>query len=120
MHRVISTEAGKIMRREIFCFCCQWHNNTTGHLQAASTRTSALHGNYMYGKFLSVQYEGGLLGGQVLLVIGNESEVNCMQQLGRKNKFAWPQQADSMFYCTTNDALKVVPEPEILIHSTHS
>lgn len=50
MHQVISTGSGKIMHREIFCFCsrphtCQCHNPTMVNLQTASAKASVQDNN---------------------------------------------------------------------------
>ena len=54
-------------------------------LQTASTQDD----NDLNGKFVLVKYEGWLFMGQILQVIGDETDVGCMQQFGRKNKFIW-------------------------------
>lgn len=127
MHQVISTEPGKIMHREISCFCsrphiCQCHNPTTVNLRTANTQASAQASaqddNDLNGKFIVVKYEGRPFVGQVLQVIGDETEVSCMQQLGGKNVFTWPHPADIIFYYTT-EVLKVISEPEPL-NSRHT
>ena len=122
IHQVISTEPGNIMHREISCFCnrphiCQCHNTTRVNLQTAGTQASAQDDD-LNGKFILVKYEGRPLVGQVLQVIGDEIEVSCMQQLGRKNVFTWPHPADIIFYYI-KDVLKVISEPEPL-NSRHT
>lgn len=118
MHQVISTEPGKIMHREISCFCsrphiCQCHNPTMVNLRTANIQASAQDDNGLNGKFILVKYEGRPFVGQVLQVIGDETEVSCMQQLGGKNVFTWPHPGDIIFYYTT-EVLKVISEPEPL------
>ena len=76
---------------------CQCHNTTTLNLQTAGTQASAQDDD-LNGKFILVKYERRPLVGQVLQVIGDEIEVSCMQQLGRKNVFTWPHIADIIIY----------------------
>lgn len=109
MHQVIS-EAGKVMYREISCFCsrpniCQCHNPIMVNLQTAnayasaqaSAQASAYESTHessdLNGKFIMVNFEGQPFVGQVLQVVGEEIEVSCMQQLGGKNAFTWPHTA---------------------------
>ena len=96
---------------------CQCHNTTTLNLQTAGTQVSAQDDD-LNGKFILVKYEGQPFVGQVLQVIGDEIEVSCMQQLGRKNVFTWPHPADIIFYYI-KDVLKVISEPEPL-NSRHT
>lgn len=123
MHQVISTVPGKIMHREISCFCsrpqiCQCHNITTVDLQMPGTQASAQDERDLNGKFIIVKYEGQPFVAQVLQVFGQEIEVSHMQQLGQKNKFIWPHPPDVIFYYIA-DVLRVISEPEPL-NSRHT
>ena len=102
-------EPGNIMHREISCFCngphiCQCHYTTMVNLQTAGIQASAQDDD-LNGKFILVKYEGRPFVGQVLQVIGDEIEVNCMQQLGRKNVFIWPSWYNFLLYkgCAQSD-----------------
>ncbi|KAL7390307.1 hypothetical protein ABVT39_018618 [Epinephelus coioides] len=74
MHQLISTEPGKVMHREISCFCsrpniCQCHNPIMVNLQTASAQASARasaqasahesthESSDLNGKFIMVNYE---------------------------------------------------------------
>ncbi|CAK6967191.1 hypothetical protein KUCAC02_022844 [Scomber scombrus] len=137
MHQVISTEPGKVMHREISCFCsrphiCQCHNPIMVNLQTASVQTSAHSSAHEFahestsaressdlnGKFIMVNYEGQPFVGQVLQIVGEEIGVSCMQQLGGKNAFTWPERADIIFFYAA-EVLKVIAEPEPL-NSRHT
>lgn len=141
IHQVISTEPGKVIHREISCFCsrpriCQCHNPIMVNLQTTQASTQASvqanaqasahesaqesthESSHLNGKFIVVNYEGQPFVGQVLQVVGEEIEVSCMQQLGGKNAFTWPHRADIIFFYTA-EVLKVIAEPEPL-NSRHT
>ena len=42
------------------------------------------------GKFIIVKYDEKQYVGQVLNIQGEEIQVNCMVQYGKKNAFQWP------------------------------
>lgn len=123
LHQVISTEPGKIIHREISCFCsrphtCQCYNAAIENLKVSTTQASAEDDSDLNGKFIVVKYECEPFVGQVLQVLGDEIEVSHMRQLGQKNKFTWPHPADTVFYYKT-DVLKKISEPEPL-NSRHT
>ncbi|CAK6978283.1 uncharacterized protein LOC125882102 [Scomber scombrus] len=65
MHQVISTEPGKVMHREISCFCsrphiCQCHNPIMVNLQTASVQTSA-HSSALESAHESTNLNGKML-----------------------------------------------------------
>lgn len=88
------------------------------NLRTANIQASAQDDNGLNGKFILVKYEGRPFVGKVLQVIGDETEVSCMQQLGGKNVFTWPHPGDIIFYYTT-EVRKVISEPEPL-NSRHT
>lgn len=114
--QVISSEPGKILHRELSCFCsrqnvCGCHNPIMVSFQTNTTSASVQDDDDLKGKFILVKYEGQPFVGQVLQVIGEETEVSAMQQLGKKNVFTWPHPADKIFYYQS-DVLQVISEPE--------
>ena len=122
IHQIESTEPGKIHHREVSCFCSrqkspcecgpsveiQFHNeieNYSPDIEDAEDLT---------GKFVVVMYDSKPFVGQVVQVVGNEMEVNCMHQSAvGKNAFAWPKTADKVFYFRP-DIKAIVSEPEPL------
>ncbi|KAL2102116.1 hypothetical protein ACEWY4_001284 [Coilia grayii] len=97
---------------------CECHNTTVVSFKTSSTPVSVKVDHDLTGKFILVKYEGQPFVGQVLRVIGEETEVTAMQQLGNRNVFTWPHPADKIFYYLT-DVLEVISEPEPL-NSRHS
>lgn len=61
---------------------------------SASTLTTVEDLN---GKFVIVSYDGQPFIGQVLLSIGDEVQVSCMQQNGSRNSFVWPSPPDEIY-----------------------
>ena len=51
------------------------------------------------------------MSGQVQNVVGEEIEVSCMQQIGKKNNFVWPQVSDVIYYFNS-DVKAIIAEPE--------
>lgn len=58
-----------------------------------------------------VKYDKKPFVGQVQKVVGEEIEVSCMRQMGKKNTFVWPEVSDVIFYFQS-DVKAIISEAE--------
>ncbi|KAF3850507.1 hypothetical protein F7725_012279, partial [Dissostichus mawsoni] len=106
IHQVTANTPGKIMFRDVSCFChrmgltceCESPSEVDFHAKPATPSTTLSESDDMVGKMVIVSYDKKLFVGQVLKVVVDDVEVSCMQQSGRKNCFAWPQNPDVIYY----------------------
>lgn len=114
-----STTPGKISFRDVSCFChrngvvCECGEPGEFEMKVSSLSSKEDSDEDLAGKMFIVSYEGKPFVGQVLKVLGEEVEVSCMQQSGRRNNFVWPQKADVIFYFRS-DLKARISEPEPL------
>ncbi|KAI4829042.1 hypothetical protein KUCAC02_023105 [Chaenocephalus aceratus] len=119
IHQVTANTPGKIMFRDVSCFChrmgltceCESPSEVDFHAKTATPSTTLSESDDMVGKIVIVSYDKKLFVGQVLKVVGGDVEVSCMQQSGRKNCFAWPQNPDVIYYFQS-DVKTLISEPE--------
>ncbi|XP_022078608.1 uncharacterized protein LOC127533326 [Acanthochromis polyacanthus] len=121
IHQVTAsaTTPGKISFRDVSCFChrngvvCECGEPCEFEMKVSSFSSKEDSDEDLAGKMVIVSYEGKPFVGQVLKVLGEEVEVSCMQQSGRRNNFVWPQVADVIFYFRS-DLKARISEPEPL------
>lgn len=116
IHQITTDSAGKIFHREVSCFChrlglpCECGTPSfldfSSGKDASSTTTEEL-----VGKMVIVKYDEKPFVGQVQKVVGEEIEVSCMRQMGKKNTFTWPEVSDVIFYFQS-DVKAIISEPE--------
>ena len=119
IHQVTANTPGKIMFRDVSCFChrmgltceCESPSEVDFHAKTATPSTTISESDDMVGKMVIVSYDKKLFVGQILKVVGDDVEVSCMQQSGRKNCFAWPQNTDVIYYFQS-DVKMLISEPE--------
>lgn len=58
-----------------------------------------------------VQYDGKPYVGQVMVINGDEIQINCMIQKGRQNSFVWLDKPDCIYY-SWQKIIGVISEPE--------
>lgn len=131
IHQVWSTQPSQITHRTVSCFCrkterspCPCYKPVTVDLRVRRTVCNAENPPSsppqppreqenldLCGKFVIVIYDEKPYVGQVLEVVGEEVQVNCMLQSGDKNLFMWPQTVDLISYYR-KDVHAVISEPE--------
>lgn len=131
IHQVWSTQPSQITHRTVSCFCrkaerspCPCYKPVTVDLRVRRTVCNTENPPSsppqppreqenldLCGKFVIVIYDEKPYVGQVLEVVGEEVQVNCMLQSGDKNLFVWPQTVDLIFYYR-KDVHAVISEPE--------
>ena len=127
-HQIYCTTPGEVFHRAVSCFCsypkvCGCFKVTKVTMTADSpaqemTPIPSLDEDIEsdqdvleVGKFIIVKYDEKQYVGQVLNIQGEEIQVNCMVQHGKKNAFQWPDKEYSIYY-SQSDIIGTISEPE--------
>ncbi|KAK0152137.1 hypothetical protein N1851_006503 [Merluccius polli] len=122
IHQITTDTPGKMCHREVSCFClrlglqCECGSPSlfdfhSGNAASSTSSTTSTTTEDLVGKMVIVSYDKKPFVGQVQNVVGEEIEVSCMQQIGKKNNFVWPQVSDVIYYFNS-DVKAIIAEPE--------